>query len=834
MSRTPDGMKGDRAEAEGPALLASLLEQFVAGQYDLWQQVAGRRELLRGGLRQAIREAASSPDVAVLLERCWELLTDDRTALRVAEFYRRDPDYEQVPVDHERVLLGALKLLATAQVAVAALQVGAVPDAAGRLDHWSRVATERFGMGDQPPQHPLGSEPVENPTERVRRAYRRLGGRAGGALFWTLDWLDATSAIEVVKVPVIGYHGRVGGFCADLRLRLIQGEGELVEHPDMALRPLGPELRDVILEACQAATPGRGTTTGSPGRRSVCWSLTVRDRNLDPLVPLDGGSLSGAARAGLLLLRAGHRYNPRAVIVAKAGAGGELRPVGFERDKLEAASASGLRRAIVAPGAALSEGDRDDLAVRGLKLHKAPDIPSALKLVRARRRPLPITLAAASGVVTIVALLFLLVGPLTDHKNAPRSNRAPPSPEPSGAAPASSPTFLPDLPPADGGLKYISSADPGPGVWDDRWHHVAATYDNARRMAKLFLDGAEVGSGSHASADIVYGLPTTDDLYIGAYGNKACPQAFVGDLDEITVWNRALSPDEVALEARQQGQVDPSSGLAAQWHFDEGAGEVVVDASGKGNNGRWRGGEPLSWVDGRLGTALRFTGTNSVMVPDSPTLASQDVTIEAWVRAKRSPGDSRYLLGKGANGCNASSYGLYTGATGGLISYIANDIPAAPLHVRRAISFDPSDCGLGRQSSSRYFHVKACMRHNSEGFTAAVIVQNATSVSRMVWPTAVLYFASRDGSDRAEQGKGQVQRTVTRPGDQVTYTVEGPSVPRCAGIQARIEIETDPPSLWASSPFKDQNNHRCPSPGDWNSGALRWSRSPTVGPARGG
>jgi hypothetical protein len=48
-------MKGHRAEAEGPALLASLLEQLVEGQYDLWQQVAGRRELLRGGLRQAIR-----------------------------------------------------------------------------------------------------------------------------------------------------------------------------------------------------------------------------------------------------------------------------------------------------------------------------------------------------------------------------------------------------------------------------------------------------------------------------------------------------------------------------------------------------------------------------------------------------------------------------------------------------------------------------------------------------------------------------------------------------------------------------------------------------------
>ena len=111
----------------------------------------------------------------------------------------RDPDYEQVTVDHERVLLGALRLAVTAQAAVAALQVGRVGDAASRLDRWSRVAVGLFGQSGELEEHKLEDEPVENSAELVRRVYRRLGNGADGALFWTLEWLESTSAEKVVN-----------------------------------------------------------------------------------------------------------------------------------------------------------------------------------------------------------------------------------------------------------------------------------------------------------------------------------------------------------------------------------------------------------------------------------------------------------------------------------------------------------------------------------------------------------------------------------------------------------------------------------------------------------
>jgi Concanavalin A-like lectin/glucanases superfamily len=43
----------------------------------------------------------------------------------------------------------------------------------------------------------------------------------------------------------------------------------------------------------------------------------------------------------------------------------------------------------------------------------------------------------------------------------------------------------------------------------------------------------------------------------------------------------------------------------------------------------------------------------------------------AWVRSDSSPGDYSYIVAKGATGCIAASYGLYTGPAGGLMFYVS-------------------------------------------------------------------------------------------------------------------------------------------------------------------
>jgi hypothetical protein len=73
------------------------------------------------------------------------------------------------------------------------------------------------------------------------------------------------------------------------------------------------------------------------------------------------------------------------------------------------------------------------------------------------------------------------------------------------------------------------------------------------------------------------------------------------------------------------------SGLVAAYSFAEGSGTAVGDASGHGNVGTISN---ATWVQGKYGTALKFTGaTNSyVSIPDSPSLdLKAGLTLEAWV-----------------------------------------------------------------------------------------------------------------------------------------------------------------------------------------------------------
>lgn len=84
------------------------------------------------------------------------------------------------------------------------------------------------------------------------------------------------------------------------------------------------------------------------------------------------------------------------------------------------------------------------------------------------------------------------------------------------------------------GASYTLSPDAGIGVWDGRWHVVAGTFDGA--TVRLYVDGAEVGSGSPSTVVTRYGLSDDNRFYIGAYrGTCGSPLGFVGDIDAVGV-----------------------------------------------------------------------------------------------------------------------------------------------------------------------------------------------------------------------------------------------------------------------------------------------------------
>jgi len=89
---------------------------------------------------------------------------------------------------------------------------------------------------------------------------------------------------------------------------------------------------------------------------------------------------------------------------------------------------------------------------------------------------------------------------------------------------------------------------------DGQWHHVAATYDGMD--AKIYLDGWTVGKPGHKTGEIHH---TDYDLTIGS--NRSNPDgafgeigaSFNGLMDDVMMFNRALSEDEIQTLFRAQG-----------------------------------------------------------------------------------------------------------------------------------------------------------------------------------------------------------------------------------------------------------------------------------------
>ena len=90
-----------------------------------------------------------------------------------------------------------------------------------------------------------------------------------------------------------------------------------------------------------------------------------------------------------------------------------------------------------------------------------------------------------------------------------------------------------------GGNSPISSLYT-PRVVKDVWTCVAFTYDGS--IARLYINGTLVQSKNTSRTYI----PTTDDLFIGKLNVSTHPYYFNGIMDELRIYNRALSAQEVA------------------------------------------------------------------------------------------------------------------------------------------------------------------------------------------------------------------------------------------------------------------------------------------------
>lgn len=180
------------------------------------------------------------------------------------------------------------------------------------------------------------------------------------------------------------------------------------------------------------------------------------------------------------------------------------------------------------------------------------------------------------------------------------------------------------------------------GMAAKRWYHVVYSWD--QNSAYGYLDGElkfknpnpDPNSQVHPDLPLTAGqyLASTLNFTNVAIGNgySADPERFwKGWIDEVRIYNRVLTAEEVIALAT--GNDD---GLVLYFPFDEAPqGTVVLDKSGKWNNGTVTGGVSFKVNSGRIGGAYEFDGVDDwIKVTRNASLdVGKQATFAVWYKA---------------------------------------------------------------------------------------------------------------------------------------------------------------------------------------------------------
>ncbi|HEY2054866.1 MAG TPA: LamG domain-containing protein [Solirubrobacterales bacterium] len=112
--------------------------------------------------------------------------------------------------------------------------------------------------------------------------------------------------------------------------------------------------------------------------------------------------------------------------------------------------------------------------------------------------------------------------------------------------------------PGPGAPSVLSEPAPDATVFDGKWHLVAGTFDGSNM--RFYVDGNQIGPAMPASG-ISYEAPITgSEFYVDGYPPQASCVGipdFPGNIDEVRLYGRALSPTELGRLAAAPGPVAP-------------------------------------------------------------------------------------------------------------------------------------------------------------------------------------------------------------------------------------------------------------------------------------
>ena len=198
-----------------------------------------------------------------------------------------------------------------------------------------------------------------------------------------------------------------------------------------------------------------------------------------------------------------------------------------------------------------------------------------------------------------------------------------------------------------------------PGVWQ----HVVFVYDGSKMY--LYENGLLVASNNYSTPINI----TTETLKLGCYYNTNF--CFNGAIDEVVVWNRALSASDVnTLYVSQKGNWLDNN-LVGYWKFNSSNGTTILDYA-RGNAGTLTGsGASINYKG--LWDSNSFYGNGSsyyINVPYSNTLKSTSFTFSIWINFTTSQ-TGKTLMGYHSDASGGASIGI-DDSTANLIKFHTN------------------------------------------------------------------------------------------------------------------------------------------------------------------
>ena len=154
--------------------------------------------------------------------------------------------------------------------------------------------------------------------------------------------------------------------------------------------------------------------------------------------------------------------------------------------------------------------------------------------------------------------------------------------------------------------KLPSKSDPAKKLYSGSWYHVACTYDQNTRTARIYLNGKMIDevkdagvAGPTADNSITLamralGMPEAYQFFIGKSYNDHRP--LQGKIAEARVWRTARTQEEIWKNMYRIENPKEQKDLIGYWKFDDGEGNTVKDYSWVGNHGKAVA--DIIWPDG--------------------------------------------------------------------------------------------------------------------------------------------------------------------------------------------------------------------------------------------